>query len=373
VKNESLAIGSVHETVITGYGSGGEAVGRLADGKVVFVRGGAMGDKLKLRITKDAPRIARGEIVSMLLPSEHRIAPDCPQYPACGGCDFRHISYKHELEIKLKRVNDALERIGGVNTQVEGILSTGQTDGYRNKAVLHCDSNAWGFYGAGSHEIVPVKRCLLLKPDLNYALGGLALDGSRGEITLRSGRNGITPPLEEELEGLVFRVSGFFQVNTEAALLLFQKAREYAALSPEETLVDLYCGVGSLAIFVGRDAEIVLGVELNAASIKAARENAQRNGFSHMRFIAADAAKWEAEDIRADCITVDPPRSGLSKAAVRKIIQLAPKRVVYISCDPATLARDVKMLEGYSLTKACAVDMFPRTANVEVCCLLSRN
>ena len=366
-------IDSVHEIIITGYGSGGEGVGRLDDGKVVFVRGACMGDVLKVKINKDLPRSAWGEIVSVIKASEYRIKPECPHYPQCGGCDFRHMTYEHELDVKLQRVNDALKRIGGLSVGADEILSTGKTGGYRNKAVFHSDGKAWGFYASGSHEVVPIKRCDLLKGDINYALSGLNTDGTAGEITIRSGRNGISPPLEEELDGLIFRISGFFQVNTEAALMLFQKAREYAAMSKDETLVDLYCGVGSLAIFVGRDAGRVLGVELNQASIKAARENAQRNGFTHIDFISADVSKWEAGDIQPDCIIVDPPRNGLSKGTIKKIAELAPKRIVYVSCDPATLARDIKALEGYSLTKACAIDMFPRTANVECCALLQRN
>ncbi|MCL2392102.1 MAG: class I SAM-dependent RNA methyltransferase [Oscillospiraceae bacterium] len=362
----------LHTVTITGYDSGGEGVARMDDGKVVFVRGAARGDVLRIKLTKELPRSARGEIVQLMTPSAHRIEPDCPYYPGCGGCDFRHISYSEELEAKLLRVNDALSRIGGSIVCADEILSTGQIDGYRNKAVFHSNGARWGFYKAGSHDVIAIKRCALLKGDLNFALGGLCASGEKAEITLRSGHDGIGAPLTEVLDGLTFRVSGFFQVNTDAALLLFQKAREYAALSADETLVDLYCGVGSMAIFVGRDAGRVLGIEQNSAAIKAAHENARRNGFTHIDFVSADAAKWDAGGIAPDCVIVDPPRSGLSKGAISKILELSPKRLVYVSCDPATLSRDIRRLEGYVLKKACAVDMFPRTANVESCCLLVR-
>jgi 23S rRNA (uracil1939-C5)-methyltransferase len=209
---------------------------------------------------------------------------------------------------------------------------------------------------------------LLLKDDLNDALRILK-PGS--EATLRSGRNGLNPPLEEELDGLVFKISGFFQVNADAALLLYKKAREYAALSQNETMIDLYCGVGALTLFIGRDAGYAMGVEQNRASVKAARDNARRNNLAHINFICADAAEWECDISKTDCVIVDPPRKGLSPGAARKIIELSPKRIVYISCDPATLARDIRVLEGYTVKDVCAVDMFPRTANVECCCLLS--
>jgi len=217
---------------------------------------------------------------------------------------------------------------------------------------------------------------LLLKDDLNDAIKSLT---PGGDVTLRSGRNGSDPPLEEELDGLVFQISGFFQVNTGAALLLFRKAREYAALSKNEVLVDLYCGVGALTLFIGRDADRAFGVECDHAAVEAARENARRNDMPHIDFIEADAAKWYCapvygcNSVRPGCVIVDPPRKGLSPEAVRKILELSPKRIVYVSCDPATLARDLRALKGYAAKDICAVDMFPRTANVECCCLLEQN
>ena len=372
-----------HTVTITGYSSNGDGVARLNDGRVVFIRSAARGDVLEIKLTDVKTKVAQGEIVSIITLSPYRTEPDCPVYPECGGCDFRHITYEEELQAKLNRVNDALERIGGLTIRAREILSTGQTDGYRNKVVLHSDGVSSGFFKAKSHKVVPVDHCLLLKDDLNAAIRsemGSNAPGRAawsGEKTFRSGRNGMSPPLEEELDGLIFRVSGFFQVNTGAALLLYNKAREYAAMKRDETLVDLYCGVGSLTLFVGRDARCALGVELNSSSIEAAKENAERNGLSHISFICADAARYDtshcvAAHLRPDCLIIDPPRSGLSPGVVSKILGLSPKRIVYISCDPATLARDIKLLTGYAATEICAVDMFPRTANVECCCLLTR-
>jgi 23S rRNA (uracil1939-C5)-methyltransferase len=144
-------------------------------------------------------------------------------------------------------------------------------------------------------------------------------------------------------------------------------------MSKNESLVDLYCGVGALTLFVGRDAGFALGVEQNPAAVDAARENAKRNAVSHAEFICADAAAWEADITYPDCIIVDPPRKGLSGGAIHKIIELSPARIVYVSCDPATLARDLRLLNGYIVKEVCVVDMFPRTANVECCCLLEKS
>ena len=365
----STASAATHIITVFGYGSGGEGVARLDDGRVVFIRGAARGDLLEVALTKEQPRSARAKIVRILAPSPHRIEPDCPYYPECGGCDFRHITYTEELEAKLRRVNDALERIGGSSVRAAEILRTRKVDGYRNKAVIHSDGSSSGFYRSHSHDIIPIDRCLLLNDDLNHALKEMTING---EITLRSGRNGLNQPLEEELDGLVFRISGFFQVNTCAALLLYQKAREYAALTENDTLIDMYCGVGTMTLFVGRDAGRAIGVERNFPAVKTARENAQLNGLSHIEFIDADAAQWDAPIPAPDCVIADPPRSGLSPGAIRKILELSPGKIVYVSCDPATLARDLKLLQGYTVKDICAVDMFPRTANVECCCLLTK-
>jgi len=362
---------STAQTVtVTGYGSGGEGIARLEDGRVVFIPNSARGDILEIKLTEEQARNARAEILRILTPSPHRITPDCQYFPGCGGCDFRHITYEEELNAKLRRVNDALQRIGRQNIQATEILHTGQINGYRNKAVLHSDGKKLGFYRAKSHGIISIDHCMLLKDDLNNVLKSLK---PGGDITLRSGRNGIEPPLEEKLDGLVFEISGFFQVNTEAALLLYRKAREYAKLAKNETLVDMYCGVGTLTLFVGRDAGRAIGVEQNSSAVKSARKNAKRNGLSNIEFINADAAKWEPELKNPDCIIVDPPRKGLSPGAINKIIELSPNRIVYISCDPATLARDMRLLKDYSASEICAIDMFPRTANVECCVLLCRS
>jgi len=358
---------TTHTVTVDGYGSGDEGVARLDDGRVVFIQNAARGDVLEIKLLKEHKKSAIAEIIKILSPSSHRVEPDCPYYPMCGGCDFRHITYEDELDAKLNRVNDALARIGGLSVRASEVLWTGHTGGYRNKAVIHSDGVSCGFYQSKSHNIIPVKRCLLLKDDINDAL---QRPFPRGETTLRSGRHGLRQPIEEELDGLVFAISGFFQVNTEAALLLYRKAREYAALTKSDTLIDMYCGIGSLTLFAGRDAGAALGVEVNLDAIKTARYNARRNGFTHVEFLCADVAKCDISEYEPNCAIVDPPRKGLSPVAITKIHELSPKRIVYVSCDPATLARDLRLLAPYTVKHISVVDMFPRTANVECCCLL---
>ena len=392
-----------HIVEIKGYGSKGEGIARLEDGRVVFVRRAAKGDICEVQITDETRRSSRAEIARIIEPSPCRVEPDCPVYPMCGGCDFRHIDYEEELRAKLTRVNDALRKIGNTDVRADEIISTGQVNKYRNKAVFHTAQHGGerviGFYRAETHDICPVKSCLLLPDELNESLRK-SWHSPRLEktVTLRVGTssNHLTHnlkaqnlashpasaashtqamPVLAELDGLVFRISGksFFQVNYDAALLLYNKAREYAALPAGATLVDLYCGVGSMTLFIGRDARYALGVENSAEAINDALENARRNGFGNVEFLCADASDWGKKSIRPDCVIVDPPRKGLSASVVRKMLELSPPGIIYISCDPATMARDIALLRGYVPQRVCAVDMFPRTANIECCMLLLRN
>jgi 23S rRNA (uracil1939-C5)-methyltransferase len=181
----------------------------------------------------------------------------------------------------------------------------------------------------------------------------------------------------ETIGDLTFKISSesFFQVNTEAALLLYEKAREYAALQPHEFLLDLYCGTGTIALFLARDAGNALGVELCAKAIKDAKENARFNNIMNVSFLCKNVSELETSELAPDCIDcliADPPRKGFAAEALRKIEELAPPRIVYISCDPATLARDIRLLENYDVKRVCAVDMFPRTKHVEVIAKLER-
>ena len=372
-----------HIVSIIDYSSGGEGVARLEDGRVLFVKGAARGDVCKVAIVSERQRICFAEIVRIITPSEFRVRPDCPVYSICGGCDFRHITYEEELRAKLKRVNDALKRLAGISLQADEMLTAGKPDGYRNKAVLHTarqgKETVIGFYRAKTNDVCPIEYCPLLRGEINNALRELwdKKQFSAGEkIRFRVGSNGLSPPIEETLDGLTFRMSedSFFQVNTDAALLLYRKAKQYAALGKDETLLDIYCGVGTLTLFLGRDAKFALGVESNLSAVKDAEINAKNAKLSHIEFICADAAKWDSGDFKPDCVVTDPPRAGMSTEAIEKILQLSPKRIIYISCDPATLARDIKRLSNdYNASEVCVIDMFPRTANVECCVLLVSN
>lgn len=444
-----LAKNQLHTVTITGYTAEGLGVAR-ADGQVIFVHGGVRGERCVIRILKVLKHMAYGRVEELLEPSPARREPDCPHFPACGGCDFRHISYEEELEAKRRRVEDALRRVGGVEIGVEEILGCEAIDGYRNKAQfpVSADGRA-GFFRARSHQVIPALDCRLQAPQANAAAAAVeaylkdfdvpAYDESSGGGLLRHiyirtnylGQslvclvvNGGSLPHEAELVrrirdacpdvagillntnvrdtnvvlgdsyrviwggdvltdvlcGLRFRLSApaFYQVNRVQAERLYGKAVEYAALTGQETVLDLYCGAGTITLAMARYARQVIGVEIVPEAIENARQNAAANGIQNASFFSGDARdiarKLAAEALRPQVVVVDPPRRGLDSDVIRTIAEMEPERVVYVSCDPGTLARDVKRFADcqYAVMRAAAVDLFARTRHVETVVLMSR-
>ncbi len=439
---------------IHGYGSDAQGVSQLADGKVVFVRGALSGERCRARLLNVGARAAWAEAVEILTPSPARIAADCPYYPACGGCQTRHMSYEAELAFKQERLQEALSRIGGADITVSRIHGAKEILRYRNKVQFPVSARSGelciGFYRRRSHEVIDVADCLL-QPEETAALRAAvrawmerfsvpAYDERRHEglirhVFLRSNHRGETlcalvanatrlpheaeligmlrqaepklqgivlsvnqkrtnvilgtayrtlwgaAHLQERLCGLDFQLSvpSFFQVNRAQTELLYQRAAEFAALQRHETLLDLYCGIGTVTLRLAKDAKLAIGAEIVPEAVEDARRNARQNGVQNTRFLSGDAgqvaARLAEEGLRPDVITVDPPRKGLSPEVIDAIAAMAPSRLVYISCDPATLARDVKRFAqlGYVLKAAEAFDLFPRTVHVECVILMQRS
>ena len=438
----------LHTATITGYSEEGLGVARI-DGRVIFVHGGVRGETCSIRILKLLKNVAFARVEEILEGAPGRQVPDCPHYPACGGCDFRHLTYEEELEAKRQRVEDALRRIGGADVTVTEILASPQTEGYRNKSQFPVSPEGLaGFYRARTHQVIPASDCLLQSPqagaiaraveDYLRENGVAAYDEERHEGLLRhifvrtnsAGQvlvclivNGDRLPREEDLIrrvrgacpdtvgvvlsantrrtnvvlgdryrtlwgqdyledtlcGITFRLAipAFYQVNRRQAERLYEKALELAELTGEETVLDLYCGAGTITLVMARKAKRAIGAEIVPEAVENARENALRNGITNAEFFCGDAAavaeKLAAEKLRPDVVVVDPPRKGLEESVIVSIADMAPQRVVYVSCDPGTLARDVKRFRerGYTLQKAVAADLFPRTKHVETVTLLT--
>ena len=444
-----LAKNQEHTVTIEGYGEGGMGVARI-DGRVVFVHGALRGEKCRVLILKTLKSVAFAKVLEVIEPSSERITPDCPYFPRCGGCTYRHIRYEEELRLKKQRVQDNLSRIGGSDVTVEEILGAQDTLRYRNKAQYPVSKDgAVGFYRARTHEVIECEHCLLVRPEADAAAEALreymqscrvagydektgrglirhlyVRSNAAGESLICVLMNGGKLPkedrlvallrdacpkctgivlgtntkkgnvilgdryrtlwgsdrLEDTLCGKTFRLSvpSFYQVNRAQAERLYAKAIEFADLTGQETVLDLYCGAGTITLALSDHAKKVLGAEIVPEAIDDARENAARNGVKNAEFFCGDASdvakKLARENLRPDVITVDPPRKGLAADVVESIAEMQPQRVVYVSCDSATMARDVKRFTdlGYTARRACAVDMFPRADHVETVVLLSK-
>ena len=438
----------VYRARVEGYTSEGLGVARI-DGQAVFVHRALRGEDCDILLLKVLKNAAFGKAVKAYAPSPHRAEPDCPYYGRCGGCDFRHMDRAEELDAKRQRVQDALRRIGGSAVTVESI-DGGEPLHYRNKSQYPVAADgSVGFYRARSHQVVPVERCLIQKPQADKAAQALRdyirtygvscydektrrglvrylyiRTNGAGQSLLCVLVNGKKLPHEQELVallrqavpdavgvvmgvntqptgavlgteyrtlwgadvltdtlcGLTFRLSvpSFYQVNREMAEVLYDKAVEFAGLTGGETVLDLYCGAGTITQVMARHAGQVIGAEIVPEAIEDAKENAKRNNIANVAFFCGDAsavaADFAAKGLRPDVICVDPPRKGLTPEVVQAAAQMAPRRIVYVSCDPATLARDVKLFaqSGYEAVRAAAVDMFPGTANIETVVLLSK-
>lgn len=444
---EELRKNNIYEAEVTGLTSEGAGVCRIC-GRAVFVPRAIPGERWRIRIVKVTKTAVYGRGEELLSASPERVEPACPNFGRCGGCSFLHMSYKAELRYKLERVNDAFKRIGGLELCAERIIGSETVEGYRNKSIVAVgeaeNGPVAGFYRSGSHDIVPVERCLLQSDEASACArsvtgwmkrrgvragsGGVrhvytrrARDGAalccvvtgrrfspalartlveslrRGcpglvgvvECLNRSESNTVlsgefrtlwgSSALTDVLCGSEFELSpqAFYQINPPQAERLYELAVDYALPEPGGTVLDLYCGAGTISLALARRAGQVIGAEIVPEAVENARRNAARNGIGNAEFICADAgdaARLLSErGIRPDAIVVDPPRKGMSEEALRQVAKMQPKRIAYVSCDPATLARDLKRLTelGYVPQKAVAVDMFPKTAHVETVVLLT--
>lgn len=431
---------------VEGYTHEGDGVAHI-DGRVVFIKGALHGETCEIRVLKDSKNIIYAKMEKLLSPSPFRLEPSCPNFGKCGGCDLLHMAYEEELRMKLRRVEDALRRIGGLDVRVNGIVGADAIDNYRNKAIYavgKAEGRAvTGFFRERSHDIVPTEICRIqaevsdrasaavrrwmdkhfvtayneeLRSGIvrhvfcRYAFAtkkalvtivsnekelphsdaliaeirrlcpetaGIVLNVNRtrgntvlaGEFTTLWGDDFII----DELCGLRFKLSprSFYQINSAQAKKLYDKALEYAALTGSETVLDLYCGTGTITLIMAGKAKYAVGAELVEAAISDAWENAAFNGIKNVDFICADAndatKELKGKGMLPDVVVVDPPRKGLAPGVIDTIADLSPARVVYVSCDPATLARDLKLFDakGYKAVEATAFDMFPRCAHVE--------
>ena len=424
------------------YGSA--AVGRLADGKTVFVEGAVPGDVAEVEVVEAKPRFARATVARLVESSPDRVAPPCAA--GCGGCSWAPMAYPAQLAAKRANVADALVRTGRVDpVRAEEIVApcvpSKREWGYRNKLELACGADGagrlvLGMRPEGSAEVVPLEACPLanrliekapkaLRGALRFLSGnedlGIFRVGVRGSLRTKDVEVALwTAPgpfpraaaaktlaqackntslvrvvaepgrarkvkkveaiagkgcWEEELAGARFLTSApsFFQVNTAQAERLVALVQEGLELEEGDYVADLYAGGGTFSVPLAAAGADVVAVESAGSSVRDLRRNAERAGVD-IEVIGGDTARELPELGDLDALVVDPPRAGLAEGVVDSIAAAAPRRVAYVSCDPATWARDVARFEaaGYRLARATPVDLFPQTYHVEVVSIFTR-
>ena len=408
------------------------------DGCVIFCTGAVDGDRIHARITSSRKNYKIAEMVSCDVASSHRCEPSCPVFDSCGGCTLQHITYTHEAQIKKASVEAALRRAGLGKISVEEILTADPVRYRNKAVYHFSGDGKISFLQESSDQYVPVTDCQLCpslfseiakaaesffadrktNPAYLYIRGnrdltqlcvviGKGENADRAELeafadSIRESYPQIVgilagsgkhpeekgaklqvlkgcDSIEETFLGLSLKInaSSFFQVNTAAAELLCKKAVEFINPDPNEYGVDLYCGTGVFGMAIAKlhPDVFVTGVEINKNAVADAKENAAANWLSNVGFFCGDSADFAKNTYGSiDFALIDPPRAGCSDKMVQALCKLKPKKIVYVSCDPGTLGRDLRKLldKDYKLERVAACDLFPRTKHVEAVALLSK-
>lgn len=399
------------------------------NGMAIFTDGGVTGDRLEIKLIKIAKDYAVGRLEKIIFSSPYRVKSACDVSGRCGGCAFRNIKREYELELKRNFVLSAFRK-NRLDAKINGVLTDGKICGYRNKVQYPVSSDgSYGYYARHTHDIIKSDTCLLsdpcFEPIAAFVSQYIRKSGAkirhiylrRGQMTgdimlclvserdslpkertftdevvlrfpdIKSVILNINPDntnvilgkklrvlygedlIEDILCGCRFGISSlsFYQVNRGAAELLYNEAIQRAAAASPKKIADLYCGAGTIGIsFAKAYPELsVTGVEIIPAAVENARRNALINGIKNAEFICADALHSPLDGF--DCIMIDPPRKGMSKELIDRLCIQKPKQLVYVSCEPSTLARDATLLvnAGYKMSPVTPVDMFPGTSAVE--------
>jgi 23S rRNA (uracil1939-C5)-methyltransferase len=377
---------------------GGDGLGRL-EGRVVLAPFALPGERIRAQTEREKPGLLHARTLEVLEPSTERVVPPCPVFGRCGGCHYQHARYEYQLQAKRDILADALRRVGKLESFPEIAVVAGEPRGDRNSVQLHVERGAIGYREARSHRLCPIHECPISSPAINQAIAALngMLHDSRWPSMIRAleiftdeqqvqlnvveterpvGKR-FFEWCAERIPGLVegaldyngrFRVSrnSFFQINR----FLLDPLVETAVQSAQgNTAFDLYAGVGLFASALASKFDQVIAVEDGSAAVRDLQYNAERGNLTNVRAELRSVEEFlTGIDRPPDFILLDPPRTGLGKAVVRRLTELRPPRMVMVACDPATLARDLAGLvaAGYSIDRLTLVDLFPQTYHMEV-------
>lgn len=406
-----MEVGNVYECVVDRLNHQGKGI-CLVDSRVVFVSDCLPRERVKIKIDHVSKKFVSGVVIDRLSDSSSRVDVKCPYYSSCGGCDIMHMSYSFQHDFKFNKVTDIIRKFVHEDIKINEVDFDEQFY-YRNKATFHIKDGI-GFYKDKTYDLIDIDKCLISSIEINSVLSvlkkmnlsnvdqvvvrsshfdksvmvifsvvgnvdeGYLIDSLKdivSSIYIKKDKYKLIYGSEyiiDKIGDLKFVISpdSFFQVNTPMAYKLYSKVRDYACNLDDSNVLDLYCGTGTIGLFVG--GKSLVGVEINESAIHDANINKDLNNISNCKFICGDSGKvLKGLDKNFDVVIVDPPRSGLSPLSINEVIGVGAKRVIYVSCDPVTLARDLNIFkEFYDIKEISLFDLFPNTNHVESVCLL---
>lgn len=383
------------------------------NGKIAFVKDTLPGEEIELKIIKENSKLIEAEPTSFLKESQLRVKELCPYYKECGGCNLLHMSYEEQIKYKQSKIVDIMKKYADINSEViKQIVPCDSQFHYRNKVTLKVKEKL-GYFKEKTYELIPIEKCLLVNDKINEIikiLNGYTDLSSIKEVVIKSftdketmliiylqedeinenlldylskhvdniivydnnkkmieriGKGNIIAKLKEKQ----FKIgaNSFFQVNMDQTLKIYDKIAEYLSKNEDSTVLDLYCGVGSIGLYSVSNYDKLIGVEIVPEAIENAETNAELNSMGNTKFLVGDTKTiLMHSNYKADTIIVDPPRAGLDKSVIEDIKKINPNMLIYLSCDPITLARDLKLLSDlYDVEELIPYDMFPNTHHVE--------
>ena len=393
-----IKIGDIKEVNIISNTNLGDGVGRI-ENKPIYIKNAVSKDKLEVKITRVNKKYLQGEIVKIVKESEDRVKPLCPYFPKCGGCTFWNVNINKENEIKENYIKRLFP-----NVKVNTIIANNEIN-YRNKVTFHIHNGKLGYYQKNSNNLVIIDECLILNKEINKIKKYLeTLDLTKvTEIMIRYSNNYDellinfkgqlkdynnlkkikniksiyinndlvygNPTIKEKINNLEFLIgpNSFFQINTNMIANLYNSIKNF--ITPSSSLLDLYCGTGTIGIYLNEYFEHILGIDIVKENIENAFLNKEINKIDNISFQHKDASS--IENTYFDVVIVDPPRAGLGEKTKEHLLNINSKIIIYVSCNPNTLKKDIeKLKEKYQLVEITPINMFPKTEHIECVSLL---
>ena len=386
----------------------------IYDDFVIFVKDALIGEEVSVKIVDVKKNYAVATIKKMIIPSENRRVPVCPFYKECGGCNLMHIDYEEQLRFKKTKIESIFKKISHMDISVKEVCSYNNLY-YRNKAVFKVEEDKIGFYKPKTNSLIDINECMICNKCINDTLVKIRefIKNNKyheiKEVMIRVARDEVMVSIDylneeyiekikdalsdvtslyidnklvygiesinQKINDLVFDISpkSFFQVNVETASKLYEYALK--DVIDKNICVDLYCGTGTITMLLAKKSRRVIGIESVESAIEDAKNNLLLNDIDNVEFKLGKVEELidELKDINIDTLVLDPPRSGSDKKSLRYLLKIKPKEIIYISCNPVTLARDYNVLKNlYEIKEITAFDMFPNTNHVETVMVLEK-